>query len=332
MIEDDNQDASNSADTTFLDMSDKQRHLILLGPQPDYASLRLALAQLNLRGPVALNTSGWETEEHEDSRLKEAIDSDSINLHLFARTEKLFAGDPELIQTLQARQDELRHLRRAYNDRLDHQLKAARQIIRRQENLIDLSAEREAAIEMIRQLDRQYLVRTSQIIDKYEDQLQTANRPLVQMHREEISRILDQVSAIIISGGHVAIILNRLKIFGILEMRPDIPIVAWSGGTMALADKVVFFHDSPPQGAGNPEVLRAGMGLFQDLLPLPHGRTRLNLQDAARVELFARRFDQYKCVILDQQTILERKDGSWGVVQEESDACLSTAGNVESFA
>ena len=313
-------------------MCDEQRHLILLGPQPEYASLKLALGRLKLGGPVALNTSGWETEENEDSRFKEAVSGESINLQLFTRTEKLFAGDAELIQTLQARQDELRHLRRAYNDRLDHQLKAARQIIRRKENLINLDAERESAIEMIRQLDRQYLIRTSQIIDRYEEQMQIANRPLVQKHREEIAQILDQVSAIVISGGHVAIILNRLKLFGILEMRPELPVIAWSGGTMALADQVVFFHDSPPQGAGNPEVLRAGLGLFHDLLPLPHGRSRLNLQDAARVELFARRFDRYRCIILDQQTILERKDGDWSVVQIESDACLSPKGTVESFA
>ena len=313
-------------------MSETQRHLILLGPQPEYASLKRALAHLNLSAPVALNTSGWETEEQEDSRLKEAIGFESINLRLFARTEQLFADDPELIETLRARQDELRHLRDAYNDRLNHLLAAARQIIRREEHLINIDAERESAIEMIRQLDRQYLVRTSQIIDHYEHQLQTANRPLIQAQREEIARILEGVSALIISGGHVAIILNRLKVFGILEMCPELPIIAWSGGTMALADQIVFFHDSPPQGKGNPEVLRAGVGLFQDLLPLPDGRTRLHLEDRSRVELFARRFDRYRCVIFDEHTILERKAGNWFTRHDEATDCLSTHGSVESFA
>lgn len=312
-------------------MSDQQRHLILLGPRPEQASFETALSQLNVSRPVALITAGWETDEQEDSELKQAVGVECINLNLFGRTEQLFADDPELIQTLQARQDELRHLRNAYKDRLNHQLKAARQIIRRKEHLIDLDDERESAIDMVRRLDRQYFVRTSQIIDRYEASLQTANRPLVVAHRREISDVLNRVNAILISGGHVAIILNRLKIFGILESQSALPIIAWSGGTMALADQIVFFHDSPPQGAGNPEVLRAGMGLFHDILPLPDAKTRLHLNDQARVELFARRFDRFECVILDEQTILERKNGNWSSIGGNPLTCLGERGGVVNF-
>ncbi len=291
-------------------MSDSQRRLILLGPQPHHESLGSALDLLELDGPVAVTTAGWETEESRDRELGDAIRADAINLNLFARSEQLFADDPELIRQLQSRQDELRHLRDIYNDRLGHLLKAARQIIRRSDSF-DIAPERGSAIEMVRQLDRQYFVRTSQICDRYEEHLQTANRTLVAMHRREIAGILDRVSAIIIGGGHVAIILNRLKIFGILETHPELPIIAWSGGAMALAEKVVFFHDSPPQGQGNPEILRAGMGLFNHVLPLPDARTRLELGDRARVELFARRFDLYKCTIMDDRTMLDRRDGKW---------------------
>lgn len=130
-------------------------------------------------------------------------------------------------------------------------------------------------------------------------------------HRREIVDVLQRTEAILIAGGHVAIILNRLKIFGILEVRSELPIIAWSGGAMALSDQVVFFHDSPPQGPGDAEVLRAGMGLFHDVLPLPDAKTRLNLEDQARVELFARRFSRFKCVIFDEDTILERNQGHW---------------------
>ncbi len=307
------------------------RQLVLLGPQPKYASLKTALDRKKLGGPVALITAGWETDEQEDQALRKAIGLPVVNLSLFARTEQLFKDDPELIQMLRDRQDELRHLRSAYNDRLNHLLKAARQIIRRKEDLIDLNAERESAIEMVRQLDRQYFVRTSQIVDRYEEMLQTGNRPLVEAHRREIEEILGRCQAILISGGHVAIILNRLKIFGILEMRPELPIVTWSGGTMALADQIILFHDSPPQGAGNPEVLRAGMGLFQEILPLPDGRTRLNLNDSARVELFSRRFDHFECVIFDSDTILERNAGKWSLTGGDAQTCLGECGKVVSF-
>ncbi len=312
-------------------MSDDQRQLILLGPQPHYESLKTALSRLELVGPVALITAGWETDEQDDRELLQAIGHETVNLKLFARTEQLFHEDPELIQTLQRRQDELRHLRDAYNDRLDHLLKAARQIIRRREDLIDLDAERESAIEMVRQLDRQYFVRTSQIIDEYEQQLQIARRPLVVAHRHELNEQLNRTSVIVISGGHVGIILNRLRIFGIFETHHHLPTIAWSGGAMALSDEVVFFHDSPPQGGGNPEVLRAGIGLFHDLLPLPDAKVRLNLEDQARVELFARRFNQFECVIFDEHTVLERVGGAWRHDDRERATRLGAAGSVVSF-
>ncbi|MFT7634110.1 MAG: hypothetical protein ACI87E_005169, partial [Mariniblastus sp.] len=308
-------------------MSHLNRRIVLLGPQPKYHSLQSVFLRPELQGTVGLITAGWETDEQEDQSLKQAIAGPTVNLKLFARTEQLFAEDSELIETLRARQDELRLLRVAYNDRLTHLLRAARQIIRREEHVIDLGPERESAIEMVRQLDRQYFVRTSQIVDHYESILKTADRPLVARYRREIQEILKQIDVLAISGGHVAIILNRLKIFGILDVEPELPIVAWSAGAMALADQVVLYHDSPPQGAGNPEVLRAGMGLFQDLLPLPNGKTRLNLADQARVELFARRFDRFKCVVLDDQTILERHRGQWTATGLGETDCLGCHGS-----
>ena len=147
-------------------------------------------------------------------------------------------------------------------------------------------------------------------------------------HRREIGEILKGVNAILIAGGHVAIILNRLKIFGILNTQQELPIIAWSGGAMALSDQVVFFHDSPPQGPGDPEVLRAGMGIFQDVLPLPDAQSRLNLEDQARVELFARRFEHFQCVLFDDRTILERSQGVWTSTGSDDAMRLGTEGSV----
>ena len=312
-------------------MSDDERPLVLLGPQTDYASANRAIERLGLRSPVALITAGWETDEQFDHKIRRSLNVETINLGLFARSEQLFADDPELIETLRARQDELRHLRDAYNIRLNLLLKASREMIRMRDSLIDLQPERESAIEMVRLLDRQNFVRTSQIIDDYEARLRTAERPLVVQHRREIAEIMAHVNGILIAGGHVAIILNRLKIFGILEIRRELPIVAWSGGTMALADQVVFFHDTPPQGPGDAEVLRAGMGLFHDVLPLPDANVRLKLDDHARVELFAKRFDRYRCVLFDDQTLLERRNGSWQHGEPNAIKCLGDTGNVMEF-
>lgn len=293
-----------------------QRRLLLLGPQPEYSSLRRALERLKMTAPVALVTAGWEEDEPDPRLLAPLLDSvpsGSFNLNLFQRSEELFAADPELIQMLRDRQDELRLLRDVYRVRLEHALEAVRRIEVDHEQRIDLTAERESAIEMVRLLDRQYFLRTCQVCDAWDERLQTPSRQEVVRHRGELRTLLDGSAAIVISGGHAAIILNRLRIFGILEMNEKLPVVAWSGGAMALSEQIVFFHDSPPQGRGDAEVLRAGMGLFHEFLPLPDARSRLRLDDAPRVGMFSRRFDAWQCVVMDEQTIMDRRQGEWWV-------------------
>lgn len=98
---------------------------------------------------------------------------------------------------------------------------------------------------------------------------------------------------------------------------------------MALADQIVLFHDSPPQGPGDPEVLRAGMAQFQDILPLPDARNRLNLSDKTRVALFSRRFNRYNCVVFDEHTLLDRENGHWANVNQSHR--LSHGGWLEEF-
>jgi hypothetical protein len=68
---------------------------------------------------------------------------------------------------------------------------------------------------------------------------------------------------------------------------------------------VVLFHDMPPQGAGNSEVLESGLGLYPDLLPLPHARHRLRLDDPARVAEIARRYAPASCMAMDEGSRLD---------------------------
>ncbi len=292
----------------------EQRRLVLLGPQPEYQSLRLGLTRLNINAPVALITAGWEDDESDPRKLAplmDALPENSFNLDLFQRSEELFKADPALIQALRDRQDELRLLRDLYRDRLELALEAARLTNRRRNERLDFAVERLSALEAVQLLDRQYYLRTCQICDAWESRMNTSSRPHVVRHTNEIRESLSHASAIVIGGGHSAIILNRLKIFEILESQILLPVIAWSGGAMALADQVVFFHDSPPQGRGDAELLRAGMAMFDKFLPLPDARNRLMLDDREKVALFANRFDRYQCVVFDEQTLMDRMDGHW---------------------
>jgi hypothetical protein len=309
----------------------QDRNLILLGPQPNYESLRAVLGRIPRTGPVALITAGWETDEQDDHEIRQAVGGEIINLKLFARTEQLFQDDPELIQQLQHRQDELRLVRDVYNERLTHQTNATRWLFHHHPPNIDLHEERESAIAMMRVLDQQHFGHASRIIDRYEDQLQTQSRRLVVAHRRELAEILSRCGLLLISGGHVAIIINRLSIFGILELTPNIPVIAWSGGAMALAERVVVFHDSLPQSLKDAEVLRPGMGVFDKVLPLPDGRARLDLSDRIRVEMFARRFIQYQSVIFDERTMLQRHQGQWRDYTEGRASRLGEQGSIVEF-
>ena len=48
------------------------------------------------------------------------------------------------------------------------------------------------------------------------------------------------------------------------------PVIAWSAGAMALADRIVLFHDRSPHGPGHPEVYGSGLSVVRDVVLLPH--------------------------------------------------------------
>jgi hypothetical protein len=48
----------------------------------------------------------------------------------------------------------------------------------------------------------------------------------VQRRRDEIHEILSKCSAVAIAGGHVAILLNRLRLFGLEQALARLPVMA----------------------------------------------------------------------------------------------------------
>jgi hypothetical protein len=89
------------------------------------------------------------------------------------------------------------------------------------------------------------------------------------------------------------------------------PVIGWSAGAMVLGERVVLFHDHPPQGPGYPEVFEIGIGLHRGVIPLPHASRRLDLDDPLRVQLFARRFRPAQCVVLDPKTRIDWSGRRW---------------------
>jgi hypothetical protein len=73
---------------------------------------------------------------------------------------------------------------------------------------------------------------------------------------------------------------------------------------MALTERILLFHDTPPQGRRNPELFGPGLGLVKGRVLLPDARTRLDSSDRVRMQLLARRFAPAACVTLDSGATL----------------------------
>jgi hypothetical protein len=304
--------------------------LVLLGPQRKNPTLVTAFDEMGLEGSVAAVTAGWQEREAEVEEMREHLGRPVANLMLHERGERLFAADPSFAALYRARQERLRQLQELYRLRLAPTLRAAREVLAREGGEDLLEPERRAAIQAVRALDAHHLRRVAAAHEEFEARARPLARPALLRHRSELARLLRPCAALAIAGGHVAVLLNRLRLFGILELAGDRPIIAWSAGAMALGSRIVLFHDNPPQGAGDAEVLERGLSLFQDLLPLPHAGRRLNLGDPLRVSLLARRFAPQVPVVLDPGARLARR-GAGGWRPGPGTESLSREGRVQPF-
>lgn len=270
--------------------------IVLLGAQRFDTTLGAEVRSLMVQGPVALVTSGWQERELEDGALAEHLGCETVNLRLHARAEEVFHEDEELAVGHREKQVKLRHKQDFYRIRLEHELEANHVIYQRKAPADVLEEEGGASIAAIRSLDDYHLSQCARIHKEYENRYQPFERPSIKRHRAEIADALSRCVAVAIAGGHVASLLNRLRLFGIKELLDGHILFAWSGGAMVVSDRVVLFHDSPPQGPGASEVLDEGLGLIGGAVVLPHPETRLRLNDPERVSVLARRFSPANCL------------------------------------
>lgn len=281
--------------------------LTLLGPQrlhPIVATTLRRLPSLRESGSdqaVAVVTAGWQEREAEVDELQEHVHRPVSNLRLYERAERVLQ-DGDLFLAHRQRQDRLKELRQLYQLRLRHAMTAARALISRDGDDDLLEPERQEAVAAVRRLDQHHLDRVQEVHGEFHDAWGDALLEETRADREELRAILSGSAALCIAGGHVTVLLNRLRLFGLdqlLRELPNLPVIAWSAGAMVMTSRVVLFHDRPPQGFGNAEVFEHGLGLAPRVVALPHASNRLRLQDPVRVGLLARRLAPARCITLD---------------------------------
>ena len=285
--------------------------IILLGPQRR-PTLDGVVRSLGLSGPVATITAGWREREPDDAELSGYLGGRAVNLGLYRRWLDVQDRDPEYLSGERRLAGTLAELQDVYLLRLDYALRAVYAVQRR-------SASGDAvrdAVAAVHELDTEHLRRVNGARREFFDRLPPHDRPVIASHRAEVVAVLAEAAALVITGGHVGVLAEVLHLFNIAAAlqsaagRP--PVIAWSAGAMALADRIVLFHDRAPQGPGHPEVYGSGLSLVRDVVLLPHARARLLLDDPARMAVFARRFAPARCVPLEAGTRIDvSPDGTW---------------------
>lgn len=282
---------------------------VLLGPQTPRPNLASALELAEFDGPIISITAGWRDSEGETAEIEADIGRPLEDLGLYHRAERFFAVETAFLELHRARQERLQELQRLYRLRLETAISAARQLLRTQGDPELLRLEQRAAISQLRALDRHHLRRIAAIHQDFNEARKTMDIPAATAEREQVWEQVRKAGLVLIAGGHVAVLLNRIRLFRLGELLADKPIVAWSAGAMVLGERIVLFHDNAPQGRRNAEVLDAGLGIVKGLIPLPHARTRLDWSSRSRMALFARRFAPSRCCTLDFGSMIRIENG-----------------------
>jgi hypothetical protein len=267
---------------------------VLLGPQRR-PTLDTVVRSLELPGPIATVTAGWQEREPEDAELDGLLEGRSLNLGLYARWQDVLARDPEYAAAELDHRAALAEQQTLYAVQLDGALGALREVARHGGGHEQVrEAARADAARVVRLVDERHLARVREARESFTTTW--SDREVVAQHRAAVRHAVERVAALVVAGGHVGVLAHVLRLFGVTA--PPV-VVAWSAGAMALTERILLFHDRAPHGPANAEFLDAGLGWLPGCVLLPHARRRLRTDDAARMAELAGRTALARCVVLD---------------------------------
>ena len=272
----------------------------MLGPVGEGEAVAAELAALQVDGPVGLVTAGWEEAERNDADLDRVLGGGTRNLGLFGRRLDILDMDPEYADEVRRVRGLLTQLREVYLVQLRHALRgvdAVRQHDAAARRLAGVQLDE--AIETVRALDERHATRRDALLGEFYAAFPPHERPAIVAHREAVAALLAECAALVIAGGHVGVLTDCLHVCNVGALLGDRPVVAWSSGAMAIAERVMLVDDHDLAGRPD-EVLGAGIGVVRGVVPLPAAATRLRIDDRNHLALLARRLAPRACVLLDE--------------------------------
>jgi hypothetical protein len=282
-------------------------HTVLLGPQRFLTTAGTVVRTVAPEGPVATVTAGWQDREAADDELDEVMGGRSRNLHLYGRLSDVLTTDDHFATEALRHRDSMDELAGIYSLRLQRALDSAYAVARRPARDDIAESAFADAVRGVQDIDAWYL----RAVDELYGELETAAPPEsseeIARHRQEVAELLGGAAVLAIAGGHVGILLRCLRLFAVVPS-PEMPVVAWSAGAMALTERVVLYNDLGPQGRQGAEVWDRGVGRVRDVVAMPHARRRLRLDDPVHAKVFVRRFAPASCLLLDDGTQVDIGD------------------------
>ena len=300
---------SSSSSSLPTVVNNTSRTAVLLGAQRFNPTLGAVVASLGIHGRIALITAGWQEREREDDELSAHLGGNTVNLGMHARGGAVFHEDKELAVGHREKQDLLRHLQEIYRIRLEAAFEAERDVRAYDTPAAIRDEVAAASIEAIRGLDTWHLDQCARVRAEFDAKFHVQQRRAIARHRAELQKLLQDCVGVAVAGGHVAVLINRLALFGFDELIGDRPVFAWSAGAMAVSDRIVLFHDDPPQGRIARQVLDVGLGFVPGTVVLPEPERRMHLEAKDRVSLVARRFAPAKCLAFPACSFVVWRDG-----------------------
>jgi len=282
-------------------------HVTLLGPQRRVTAAQAAVAELIPEGPVATVNAGWQERETDSAELGGVLGGRMHNLELFRRWQEILAADAEYAAAERRLTALLAELQAVYAIRLNFLMATVAAISHRREIPAVQSAATLDTIRALQELDRWHLDVVAETRGEFFAAVRLGERDTIQRHRAEIAEAVAGCAGMVFAGGHVGVLLHVLHIFDLRRV-VKAPLVAWSAGAMALSDRVVLFHDFAPAGDRHPEMYAEGLGVYSHVLPFPHPRRRLRLDDASRLGQLARRLEPRVGVLLPDGVRIDLRD------------------------
>ena len=314
-------------------MPDCAPRAVVLGPQPGRISLGPGLEALAPPpGPVAAITVGWRESEpvlKEVERELGLCGREPAPLHIGERVGRVFERDAALSEAHRALQEGLLAEERLYGARLRRAVETAHEVVRLSVAERYRAPYAEQAWRAILAADRFHVERHAELWQEFRDAVRLEERPAIREQKDELERLLADSVAVVLTGGHVAVIRNRLLLLGLADALARLPILTWSAGAMVLTPRVVLFHDRLPGGSARPEILGDGLSLLPGVALFPDARIRLDLEDRQSLSELSGRVAPDRAVLLDSGEAIHWDGRGWS--SPDGIRLLSSDGEVETI-